>query len=420
MGTEDSIMPNDKTTLTTEQLNELVKKRVDNTSLDTTNKSSQPAPIIFAQKMQIIDLSSIIQAKKKTEKENESKEEVDEVVPFLLPKMHTMRKHLDSHVIGQELAKTTIVRAVHMHLARCFVPSNNPVKLRKKNVLLRGPSGCGKTEIARTLAEFLDIPLLIVDCASITPAGFKGKNIIDIAIDIFMNSNEDVNLAETSIVFLDEFDKIGAKANKDEVAGFKSSVLNDLLKFIEGDKISFKLDPQSNTIILNTENMLIIAAGAYTGMEDFFTEKGEIGFNAEQIGDNTPTYNEITDAVGIDHYIKYGINEQVLGRLPIRTHCYELTEDELVQIQRDTVNSVAKQEIEQFFRLDQSPALTIGEDVMHYIAKLAISQKTGARELDTRYETLFAEVYNETEEDECIRAIRVTIKDGKPFFQRQR
>ena len=411
-------MPTDKPKLTPEQLKGLVQ-RGGIATLDSTNKAGQPAPILFTQNMQIIDLSSLMKTKVETETE-EAEEKIDEVVPFILPKMHTMRKHLDSHVIGQDHAKTTIVRAVHMHLTRCFVPSDNLVKLHKKNVLLRGPSGCGKTEIARALAVLLDIPLLIVDCAAITPAGFKGKNISDIATDIYMNSNENIGVAETSIVFLDEFDKIGAKANKDEVAGFKSSVLNDLLKFIEGDKISFKLDPQSSTIILNTENILIIAAGAFTGMEDFFAEKGEIGFNAEQIGDNTPTYNEITDEIGIDHYIKYGINEQVLGRLPIRTHCYELTEYELVKIQRDTVNSVAKQEVEQFFRLDQSPVLIIGEDVMRYIAKLAISQKTGARELDTRYEILFSDIYNKTEEDDHITAIRVTIKEDKPFFQIQR
>jgi len=409
-------MSDDKAILTQDQLKELVQKGIDNTALDASNLSGQPTSIIFTQNMQIIDLSTIVQPEDKTEMKNKS----DDIIPFVLPKMYNMRKHLDSHVIGQDLAKTTIVRAVHMHLTRCFVPSDNPVKLRKKNVLLRGPSGCGKTEMARALAELLDIPLLIVDCASITPAGFKGKNITDIATDIYMNSNENNDIAETSIVFLDEFDKIGAKANKDEVVGFKSSVLNDLLKFIEGDKISFKLDPQSNTIILNTENILIIAAGAFVGMEDFFVEKGEIGFNAEQIGDNTPTYNEITDEIGIDQYIKYGINEQILGRLPIRTHCYELTESELVQIQRDTVNSVAKQVVEQFFRLEQSPELTIGEDVMRYIAKLAINQKTGARELDTRYETLFADVYNKTEEDSRITGIRVSIKEGQPFIQIQR
>jgi len=409
-------MSDDKAILTQDQLKELVQKGIDNTALDASNLSGQPTSIIFTQNMQIIDLSTIVQPEDKTEMKNKS----DDIIPFVLPKMYNMRKHLDSHVIGQDLAKTTIVRAVHMHLTRCFVPSDNPVKLRKKNVLLRGPSGCGKTEMARALAELLDIPLLIVDCASITPAGFKGKNITDIATDIYMNSNENNDIAETSIVFLDEFDKIGAKANKDEVVGFKSSVLNDLLKFIEGDKISFKLDPQSNTIILNTENILIIAAGAFVGMEDFFVEKGEIGFNAEQIGDNTPTYNEITDEIGIDQYIKYGINEQILGRLPIRTHCYELTESELVQIQRDTVNSVTKQVVEQFFRLEQSPELTIGEDVMRYIAKLAINQKTGARELDTRYETLFADVYNKTEEDSRITGIRVSIKEGQPFIQIQR
>ncbi|MCJ8319760.1 MAG: AAA family ATPase [Colwellia sp.] len=408
-------MSNDKPKPTSAQLKEFIQNRLDKVTLDSLTQPSQSAPIIFTEQLQIIDLSSIKQEQDETEKEKE----INDNIPFVLPKMQTMRNHLDSHVIGQDTAKTTIVRAVHMHLTRCFVASDNLVKLHKKNVLLRGPSGCGKTEIARALSELLDIPLLIVDCASITPAGFKGKNIVDIATDIFLNSNENTDIAETSIVFLDEFDKIGAKANKEEVAVFKSSVLNDLLKFIEGDKISFKLDPQSSTIILNTENILVIAAGAFTGMEDFFAEKGEIGFNAEQIGDSTPTYNEITDEIGIEHYIKYGINEQVLGRLPIRTHCYELTEYELVQIQRDTVNSVAKQEIEQFFRLEQSPELIIGEDVMRYIAKLAISQKTGARELDTKYETLFSEVYNKAEDDRSITAIRVSIKEGKPFFEIQ-
>ena len=56
---------------------------------------------------------------------------------------------------------------------------------------------------------------------------------------------------------------------------------------------------------------------------------------------------------------------------------------------------------------------------MRHIAKLAISQKTGARELDTSYETLFADVYNRTEADDRITAVKVTVKEGKPFFQMQ-
>lgn len=40
-----------------------------------------------------------------------------------------------------------------------------------------GPTGSGKTLLAQTIAEYLDIPSVIVDCTKLTMAGYVGENI---------------------------------------------------------------------------------------------------------------------------------------------------------------------------------------------------------------------------------------------------
>ena len=335
------------------------------------------------------------------------------------PKIRDIREHLDTHVIGQAVAKRAVARAGKLHYERCFgEPTHNNTKLNKQNVLIHGPSGCGKTEIARALATFLGISVFIEDTSQLSPSGYKGRNIEDMAREIWLQCDKNMEKAQTSIVVLDEFDKMGAIGNGSGVAGFRQSVMNDLLKFVEGGVIPFKEYANApETQFLDTSNILIIALGAFEGIEHFFAEQGSIGFGAEKIKTETPNRNDIVNDINLEHFNKWGFNSQILGRFPIRTHILELTVEELVEIQKNVPGSVYHQWVELFARLDNHVELEFTSPVFEAIAQKAIKQKTGARELVAEYSELLGEAYDTAEDDENIKSIKVCVKGGKPIIQ---
>jgi ATP-dependent Clp protease ATP-binding subunit ClpX len=51
------------------------------------------------------------------------------------------------------------------------------VTLEKSNVVLCGPTGCGKTLLAKTLASFVDVPIVIADATTLTQAGYVGEDV---------------------------------------------------------------------------------------------------------------------------------------------------------------------------------------------------------------------------------------------------
>lgn len=325
-------------------------------------------------------------------------------------------EHLNTNVIGQSEAKKVFARAAHMHYLRCFASGNfSNIPLKKQNVIAHGPSGCGKTETWRVLGEFLGVNVYIQDSGALSPSSYKGTTVADLAKNIWLENDKNMEKAETSILVLDEFDKLGSISNGESVASFRASVLNDLLKFIEGSKVAFQETPISPKMeFLDTKNILVVVLGAFEGMEKVFEEKAGIGFGAK--AGYKPTYNEVSEKITVSDYEKFGFNAQILGRLPIRTSLKELTEEELVAVQKDVPTSIYYQWKQMISMIGDGCELNITKPVMQYIAKRCILNKTGTRELVSEYQTLLSEVYEKVELDNNIKSVSVNIKAGQPVI----
>ncbi len=104
-----------------------------------------------------------------------------------IPSPRTIVAHLDQFVIGQTIAKRRLALGVSNHFKRLVDawdsgspdpiitdPDLHNVRIEKSNILLIGPSGSGKTHLVKSLASYLNVPLVIGDATSLTDAGYVG------------------------------------------------------------------------------------------------------------------------------------------------------------------------------------------------------------------------------------------------------
>ena len=281
-------------------------------------------------------------------------------------------------------------------------------------MLMIGPTGCGKTYLVKTLAKLLDVPLAIADATSLTEAGYIGDDIESVLSKLLAAAGNDVEKAETGIVFIDEIDKLAKKKNTTNRDVSGESVQQGLLKLLEGSDVEVPVGANSKNAMvplatINTRNILFICGGAFPDLENIIKERlnkhSSIGFQAD-LKDKYDAEEDIIKNVTIDDLKQFGMIPEFLGRLPILFTLRGLTKDMLVKVLSEPKNAILKQ-YKKLLEMDEV-ALEFDQSALEAIAEKAMEKKTGARALRAIIEEFMLDLMYEIPKDDNIGKVTIT------------
>lgn len=281
-------------------------------------------------------------------------------------------------ILGQDEVVDKVISTV-MHNQKMYDSDLDDEEVRhtRQSLLIFGKTGTGKTEIVRQVANKFNIPYVIEDATKFTQEGYQARSTSDMLLDLLRATDGDQDLAERSILVIDEIDKKRAKGSENIST---LAVQNSLLKIMDGGIISVELDAMTGeTIDFDTSFLTVILSGAFVDMTKD-NKKREIGFNSKEEVKETKKYTT-------DDFINYGMTPEFMGRITGIVKTNDLGYEDLKRILISS--NISPLNLKKKYLDSLEVKYNFDEEFLDNIVKEALSKKTGARGLKSAVSDAF-------------------------------
>lgn len=348
--------------------------------------------------------------------------------------------YLDQYVVKQAKAKSVLSTKICTHFNRIRhsqTAGDGMSKITgniKSNILMFGPTGIGKTYLIKLIAKKIGVPFVKADATKFSETGYVGGDVEDLVRDLVKEANDDIELAECGIVYIDEIDKIAASPNVMGAQVSRTGVQRALLKPMEETDVDLKVphDPVSMMQELeafqrtgkrskrrvNTANILFIVSGAFSELSDVIRKrlsKQNIGFGSKIVTKQND--NDLLKQTKAEDLVAFGFESEFIGRLPVRCILDTLTEQDLYSILKMPNNPVILSK-----RLDFNAygiKIVFTDNALRALAKKAAKENTGARGLVSVVEEALLD-FEETLPSQTISSLTVTreiVNNPEPLLK---
>ena len=351
--------------------------------------------------------------------------------------------YLDQFVVKQDSAKAILATKICTHFNRIKrarngqgdVGTTTMVGNIKNNVLMVGPTGVGKTYIIKLIANKIGVPFVKGDATKFSETGYVGGDVEDMVRDLVREADDDIELAEYGIIYIDEIDKIASSRNIVGADVSRTGVQRALLKPMEETEVDLKVPHDPISMLqeiekfrktgkrekqsVNTANILFIMSGAFTDLVPIIEKrlaKQEIGFGA-RIKDSHEQI-DLLKQIKSEDLIQFGFESEFVGRLPVRAVFEHLTEQDLHKILQNPNNPIILGK-----KLDFAAygiEIKFEDTVLQMLARLAFAENTGARGLVSAVEKTLLEFEKQLPSTRIKKfpATKAIIKNPEKFIKK--
>jgi endopeptidase Clp ATP-binding regulatory subunit ClpX len=335
------------------------------------------------------------------EEEKEEGPPKEKKINFSL-KPEELEAYLDQYVVKQDQAKAILATKICTHFNRIKYSESSgekhkgPLGQIKNNILMVGPTGVGKTYIIKLIADKIGVPFVKGDATKFSETGYVGGDVEDLVRDLVREADDDIELAQYGIIYIDEIDKIASSTHLIGPDVSRTGVQRALLKPMEETDVDLKVphDPISmleeieryrktgtrKKRVVNTKNVLFVMSGAFNELAELIKKRivaQSIGF-----GGSITSRSERVDYlqyVKPEDLIKFGFETEFVGRLPVVSVFEKLSEDDLYAILKNPNNPVILSKKLDFKAYDIS--VNFEDRALRALARMAYGEQTGARGL---------------------------------------
>jgi ATP-dependent Clp protease ATP-binding subunit ClpX len=317
-------------------------------------------------------------------------------------KPEEMIAYLDQYVIRQDAAKQVLATKICTHFNRIRYWEDSRGRLPeitggiKNNVLMIGPTGVGKTYIIKLIAKRIGVPFVKGDATKFSETGYVGGDVEDLVRDLMRESDNNIEIAQYGIIYIDEIDKIASSRNLIGPDVSRTGVQRALLKPMEETDVELKVPHDPISMIqeveqfrktgkrerrsINTKNILFIMSGAFSELPEIVkkrTTSQSIGFGAQMSA--PPSTPETLKLLKAEDLVEYGFESEFVGRLPVKSVFEKLEEPDLLHILQNPNNPVILSKKLDFatYGID----IQFSQDALERLARMAAKENTGARGL---------------------------------------
>ena len=310
--------------------------------------------------------------------------------------------YLDQFIVKQDQPKAILATKICTHFNRIRRAQSSKDEVGemvgsiKNNVLMLGPTGVGKTYTIKLIASKIGVPFVKGDATKFSETGYVGGDVEDLVRDLVREADDDIELAQYGIIYIDEIDKIAGSRNLIGADVSRTGVQRGLLKPMEETEVDLKVPHDPISMIqeierfrktgkrskqtINTKNILFIMSGAFSDLPEIIRKR----VSAQAIGFSAPVKNQLSDIdilqqVRSEDLIKYGFESEFVGRLPVRAVFENLTQSDLFEILRNPNNPIILGKKLDFaaYGID----IAFDQQCLHLLASNAYEEGTGARGL---------------------------------------
>ncbi len=310
--------------------------------------------------------------------------------------------YLDQYIVRQERAKSILATKICTHFNRIKhleTSKHSDIRITgsiKSNILMLGPTGVGKTYMVKLIAKRLGVPFVKADATKFSETGYVGGDVDDLVRDLVKEADDDIELAECGIIYLDEIDKIASSGSIRGSDISRTGVQRALLKPMEETDVDLKVphDPVSMMQELerfqrtgkrsqrrvNTANILFIMSGAFSELNEIVERRvthHSMGFGSSLV--KARKNSEILKKVTAEDLVEFGFESEFIGRLPVRCVLDTLSKEDLLTILTMPNNPVILGK-----RLDFAAygiEIVFTPEALDILAQRASEENTGARGL---------------------------------------